>query len=44
MGRRQRAPLLHFKNMREIAGRFADRLQEAIRDPDVCEHNISSVM
>jgi hypothetical protein len=37
-------PVLHFKDMRRIAGRFAERLQEAIRNPDLCENNISLLL
>jgi hypothetical protein len=40
----QRAPRDHFNNIREVAGRFADHLREAMRDPGVCEHNISLLL
>jgi hypothetical protein len=39
----QRAAVGHFKGQREIAGRFADRLREALQNPAVCDHNIAFV-
>jgi hypothetical protein len=41
---RQHAALLHFPRTSEIIRRFAESLRDAVRDPAVCEHNISVVL